>query len=162
MWVQTEENPFGHTLIVDTFPLCYKYTQSLPFLDTLNFLSTISKPSNRNSMENPTNRTQHNRGLNNGRRNGSTLPETENTVRAVAKQTRGNTLARWGKVRANDLNEHPVLYKCSICQKQFDNLRVICSHLIKHNRRPYRGLTTPSNVVCFYKNEHPEVVDREI
>ena len=113
-------------------------------------------------MENPTNRTQHNRGLNNGRRNGSTLPETENTVRAVAKQTRGNTLARWGKVRANDLNEHPVLYRCSICQKQFDNLRLICSHLIKHNRRPYRGLTTPSNVVCFYKNEHPEVEDREI
>ena len=47
MWVQTEENPFGHTLIVDTFPLGYKYTQSLPFLDTLNFLSSISKPSNR-------------------------------------------------------------------------------------------------------------------
>ena len=113
-------------------------------------------------MENPTNRRQHNRWLNNGRRNGSTLPETENAVRAVAKQTRGNTLARWGKVRANDLNEHPVLYKCSICQKQFDNLRVICSHLIKHNRRPYRGLTTPSNVVCFYKNEHPEDEDSEI
>ena len=113
-------------------------------------------------MENPANRTQHNRGLNNGRRNGSTLPETENTARAVAKQTRGNTPAGRGKVRANDLKEHPVLYRCSICQKQFDNLRLICSHLIKHNRRPYRGLTTPSNVVCFYKNEHPEVEDREI
>ena len=108
-------------------------------------------------MENPANRTQHNRGLNNGRRNGSTLPETENTVRPVAKQTRGNPLARWGNDdRANDLNVHPVQYKCSICQKQFDNLRVISSHLIKHNRRPYRGLTTPSNVVCFYKNERPE------
>ena len=113
-------------------------------------------------MENPANRTQHNRGLNNGSRNGSTLLETENTARAVAKQTRGNTPAGRGKVRANDLKEHPVLYRCSICQKQFDNLRLICSHLIKHNRRPYRGLTTPSNVVCFYKNEHPEDEDSEI
>ena len=70
-------------------------------------------------MENPANRTQHNRGLNNGRRNGSTLPETENTVRDVAKQTRGNPLARWGNDRANDLNVRPVLHKCSICQKRF-------------------------------------------
>ena len=44
-------------------------------------------------MENPANRTQHHHGLNNGRRNGSTLPEIENTMRPVAKQTRGNTLA---------------------------------------------------------------------
>ena len=113
-------------------------------------------------MGNPANRTQHKSGPNNARRTGSTLPETENTMRTGAQQSRGNTVARWGNIRANDLNEHPVLYKCSICQKQFDNLRVICSHLIKHNRRPYRGLTTPSNVVCFYKNEHPEVEDREI
>ena len=70
-------------------------------------------------MENPANRTQHHRGLNNGRRNGSTLPETENTMRSVAKQTRGNTLARWGNDRANDLNVRPLLYKCSICQKRF-------------------------------------------
>ena len=104
-------------------------------------------------MENPANLTQDNHGLNNGRRNGSTLPETENTVRAVAKQTRG---------RDNDLNVHPVLYKCSICRKQFDNLRVIGSHLRKHNCRPCRGLPTPSMEVCFYKNEHPEDEDREI
>ena len=143
--------------------LGYKYTQKASHSSMhLNFLSSISKPSNRNSMENPANRTQHNRGLNNGRRNGSTLPETENTVRDVAKQTRGNPLARWGNDRANDLKVHPVLYKCSICQKRFDNLRVICSHLRKHNCRPYRGLTTPSNVVCFYKNERPEDEDREI
>ena len=143
--------------------LGYKYTQKASHSSMhLNFLSSISKPSNRNSMENPANRTQHNRGLNNGRRNGSTLPETENTVRDVAKQTRGNPLARWGNDRANDLKVHPVLYKCSICQKRFDNLRVICSHLRKHNCRPYRGLTTPSNVVCFYKIERPEDEDREI
>ena len=122
MWVQTEENPFGHYLIL-WLPLGYKYTQSLPFLDPLNFLSSISKPSNRNSMENLANRTQHHRGLNNGRRNGSTLPETENTVRSVAKQTRGNTLARWGNERANNLNVRPVLYKCSICQKQFNRYK---------------------------------------
>nr|POE50107.1 hypothetical protein CFP56_72593 [Quercus suber] len=114
-------------------------------------------------MENPANTTQHHRQPNNVRRNGSTLPESENTMRAVAKQRRDNTLARWGNDdRANDLNVRPVLYKCSICQKRFDNLRVICSHLIKHNRRPYRGLTTPSNVECFYKNDHPEDEDREI
>ena len=88
MWVQTEENPFSHYLIL-WLPLGYKYTQSLPFLDPLNFLSSISKPSNRNSMENLANRTQHHRGLNNGHCNGSTLPETENSVRSVAKQTRG-------------------------------------------------------------------------
>nr|POE50106.1 hypothetical protein CFP56_72592 [Quercus suber]POF20787.1 hypothetical protein CFP56_74685 [Quercus suber] len=113
-------------------------------------------------MENPANRTQHNRGFSNGRRNGSTLPETENTVRSVAKQTRGSTPARWGNDRANDLNVRPVLYKCSICQKRFDNLRVICSHLTKHRCRPWRGLTPPSNVVCIDQNEHPEDEDREI
>ncbi|KAM4101143.1 hypothetical protein ACJW30_05G121100 [Castanea mollissima] len=80
-------------------------------------------------------------------------------MRAGAQQSRGNTVARWGNVRANDLNVHPVLYKCSTCQKRFDNLRVICSHLIKHNCHPYKGLTTPSNVVCL---EHLEDEDREI
>ena len=118
MWVQTEENPFGHYLIL-WLPLGYKYTQSLPFLDPLNFLSSISKPSNKNSMENLANRIQHHRGLNNGHRNGSTLPKTENSVRSVAKQTRGNTLARWGNDRANNLNVRSVLYKCSIYQKRF-------------------------------------------
>ena len=113
-------------------------------------------------MGNPANRTQHKSGPNNARLTGSTLPETENTMRAGAQQSRGNTVARWGNIRANDLNAHPVPYNCVVCQKRFDKLKDICSHMRKHRYRPWRGLTPPSSVVRFDLNEHPEDGDREI
>ena len=113
-------------------------------------------------MGNPANRTQHKSGPNNARRTGSTLPETENTMRTGAQQSRGNTVARWGNIRANDLNAHPVPYNCVVCQKRFDKLKDICSHMRKHRYRPWRGLTLPSSVVRFDLNEHPEDGGREI
>ena len=74
-------------------------------------------------MENPANRTQHNREPNNARRTGSTSPETENTMTAGAQQSRDNTDARGDNVRSQfsvpDLNFPVLLYDCSVCQTSF-------------------------------------------
>ena len=98
-------------------------------------------------MENPANQSQHNRGPNNARRTGSTLPETENTMRAGAQRSRGNI----------DLNLIP--FECIVCQASFKSGKALDGHLKKHRNRPWVGRYPTSTVFGFDLNEIPRNED---
>ena len=114
-------------------------------------------------MENPANRTQHNRGPNNACRTDSTLPETENTMRAGAQQSRGNIDARGDNVTSQfsvpDLNFPPKLFECIVCQASFKSGKALDGHLKKHRNRQWVGRYPTSPVGSFNLNEIPRNED---
>lgn len=127
---------------------------------------------NPNDFQFPPNQTQHNPGPINASRNAPTLPETEFgefQTRAQAqlpKRNPRNCVARRAIVKAKaldlDLNVHPVLHTCVLCEKTYDKKAGICGHMLKHRNRLWKGLKPPPTWVPFDLNEVPKDEDSEI